>query len=243
MRLVALLGFLGLPAVILAQHAPLINVTRGMPAPSNAYTYGNILYPGGIPNSVNSFAGRLGSTVAGGSYTGVAPGGGGYRGGGHSGGRQRTVVVPYAYPVFYDGGAGYYPPEQQPTNVTVVVPQQPAPQVIINNGYAPETAKPILREYSGEAPSESNLRVYEGPKPRAEAPARSIMDEQATIYLIALKDGSIRQAIGYWTQGDTFHYVTPNSSVNHLSLAIVDRERSVELNAERNLEFDIKAAH
>ena len=59
---------------------------------------------------MNSLAGRLGGTVAGSSYTGVAPGGG-YRGGGHSGGRQRTVVVPYAYPVFYDGGAGYYPPD------------------------------------------------------------------------------------------------------------------------------------
>ena len=33
MRLVVLLGFLGLPAVILAQRAPLSNVTRGMPAP------------------------------------------------------------------------------------------------------------------------------------------------------------------------------------------------------------------
>jgi len=242
MRLVVLLGFLGLPAVILAQRAPLSNVTRGMPAPSNAYTYGNILYPGGIPNAMNSLAGRLGGTVAGGSYTGVAPGGGYRGGGGHSGGRQRTVVVPYAYPVFYDGGAGYYPPEQQqPTNVTVVVPQQSVPQVIINNGYTPETATPNVREYSGGEPSESNLRVYEGPKPKAEAPARSIMDEQANIYLIALKDGSIRQAIGYWTQGDTLHYVTPNSSVNHLSLAIVDRERSVELNAERKLDFDLKA--
>ena len=30
---------------------------------------------------------------------------------------------------------------------------------------------------------------------------RSIMDEKPTIYLVALKDGTIRQAIGYWVQG------------------------------------------
>jgi len=153
-------------------------------------------------------------------------------------------VVPYAYPVFYGGGGGEsYPPEQQPNNVTVVVPQQPAPQVIINNSYVPETAKPSIREYSGNELPESSVRVYEGPKPRAETAARSgqsIMDEKPTIYLIALKDGTIRQAIGYWVQADTLHYVTPTSSVNHLSLGMVDRERSVELNAERQLDFDLK---
>jgi hypothetical protein len=69
------------------------------------------------------------------------------------------------------------------------------------------------------------------------------MDEKPTIYLIALKDGTLRQAIGYWTQGDTLHYVTPDSSVNHLSIGMVDRERSIELNAERKLEFDLKLPH
>jgi len=157
--------------------------------------------------------------------------------------RPRTVVVPYAYPVFYGGGGDYGQEQPQPPNVTVVVPQQPVPQVIINNSYTPDAAKPVMREYSpGDLP-ESNVRVYEGPKPRAEAPAgpyRSIMDEKATIYLVALRDGTVRQAIGYWVKDDTFHYVTPNSSVNHVSVDMVDRDRSVQLNAERNLDFDLK---
>jgi len=213
-----------------------------MIAPSNGVRYGNILFPGGIPPGTNTHAGRLGATIAGGSYTGVAPG--------VPHARQRTVVVPYAYPVYYGGGYGdYYPPEQQqPSNVTVVVPQQQVPQVIINNGYTPETANPVLREYGeGELP-ESGVRVYDGSsKKRAEQPAtrsdRSVLDEKPTIYLIALKDGTLRQAIGYWTQGDTLHYVTPDSSVNHLSIGMVDRERSIELNAERKLEFDLKLPH
>jgi hypothetical protein len=66
------------------------------------------------------------------------------------------------------------------------------------------------------------------------------MDEKPTIYLIALKDGTLRQAIGYWTQGDTLHYVTPEASINHLSGDIVDVERSIELNRERNLDFDLR---
>lgn len=239
MRLITVLAIVGLPALLTAQHVPVINPSRGMTAPQGAYTYGNILFPGGIPSpQMNTHAGRMGPAVSGSiPYTGVPPGTEGRYN------RPRTVVVPYAYPVFY-GGGGYYPQETQPQNVTVVVPQQPPPQVIINNSYVPDTAKPVLREYSpGELP-ESNVRVYEGPsKPRSEPAARasrSIMDEKATIYLVALKDGTIRQAIGYWVQDDTFHYVTPNSSVNHVSIDMVDRERSIELNAERKLEFELK---
>jgi hypothetical protein len=253
MRIITVLAFIGLPALIPAQHVPVINPSRGMIAPSNAYRYGNILFPGGISQQVpaphlNSHAGRLGGVVSGSiPYTGVPPGQQGRFPG-------RTVVVPYAYPVFYGSGYGYggygyegYGQEPQAPNVTVVVPQQPVPQVVINNSYVPDTAKPVLREYSpGELP-ESNVRVYEGPsKPRTESAANSggsIMDQKPTIYLVALKDGTIRQAIGYWVKGDVFHYVTPNSAMNHVSIDMVDRERSVELNAERKLEFDLKLSH
>ena len=173
MRIITVLAFIGLPALIPAQHVPVINPSRGMIAPSNAYRYGNILFPGGISQQVpaphlNSHAGRLGGVVSGSiPYTGVPPGQQGRFPG-------RTVVVPYAYPVFYGSGYGYggygyegYGQEPQAPNVTVVVPQQPVPQVVINNSYVPDTAKPVLREYSpGELP-ESNVRVYEGPSSHA----------------------------------------------------------------------------
>ena len=247
MRFVAVMAFLAVPGLLPAQHVGVINPSRGMQAPAGAYQYGNILFPGGIPSTPNNHAGRLGGNIAGNPYPGIGPGGGrpGHGGPGGGPGRPRTVVVPYAFPVYMGGyyGSGYY--DQQPNNVTVVVPQQPAPTVIINNSYVPETAKPALREYSaGELEESSGIRVYEGTKPRT-APAavpsgRSIMDEKPNIYLIALKDGTVRQALGYWQQGDTFHYVTPESSINHLSVAMVDRERSIELNAERKLDFDLK---
>jgi hypothetical protein len=240
-RLIGVLSLLSFAALLPAQHAPLINPSRGMAPNSNAYRFGNILFPGGTPAPhMNSHAARLGGTISGTlPYTGVMPGQEGRPG------RPRTIVVPYAYPVFYGGGYGGYYQEPQATNVTVVVPQQQVPNVIINNHYTPETAKPALKEYSaGELP-ESGIRVFEGagtPARREAPPAsgRSIMDEKPTIHLIALTDGTIRQALGYWVQGDTLHYVTPDSTVNHLSLAMLDRQRSVELNAERKVDFELK---
>jgi hypothetical protein len=248
MRLSALVVLIALPGAVIAQHAQVINPSRGMQAPAGAWRYGNILFPGGVPAHQNSHAARLGATISGNPpFTGVAPGF--PRPGFPGGGRARTVVVPYAYPVFVGGGGYYdgYGAGAPSTNVTVVVPQQPAPQVIINNSYVPETANPVVREYSQGEPTESSgIRVYEGAKVRTATPpaapknGTSIMDEKATIYLIALTDGTVRQAIGYWQQGDTFHYITPDSTINHLSLAMVDRERSIQLNAERKLEFDIR---
>lgn len=234
MRMAALLISVALAGAAWAQHVPVINTTRGLIPPSNAYRYGNILFPGGIsPPHMNSHAGRLGGTI-GGVIGGVPPHGG------QRGGRPRTVVVPYAFPVFY-GGGGYYQEPQTP-NVTVVVPQQPVPNVIINNTYAPDTGKPTVQ--SSEGVRESNVRVYEGPSSQTAAvvakPARSVLDEKPTIYLIALTDGTVRQAIGYWLQGDTLHYITPETSVNHLSVGMVDRQRSIDLNAQQKLEFDLK---
>src|SRR4051812_46815125 len=105
-----------------------LNPVQPMPAAPNMAPYGNILFPGGRP----SFPSQLGATVRGTPYgygRGVA-GGGAHLGG--PGRHQQTVVVPYAYPVFYgggygggyDGGYGYdgYTQQAPPTNVTVVVP-------------------------------------------------------------------------------------------------------------------------
>jgi len=231
-----------------------------MPAPLNAAPYGNILYPGGFPTA-------LGGTVSGNvPYTGVPQG---YRGNWGGGGRNQTVVVPYAVPV-YGGGYVDYGAQgsQPPTNVTVVVPQQPATPVIINQTFGPDSAptNQDIREYSANDPPESGgLHVYEPnkrsePLPRRQqpqAPSRSVeqaapaaetrpmrsyvRDDQPTIYLIALKDTTVRQAIGYWVEGNTLKYVTPQASINHLSLDMVDRELSVRLNGERNLDFDLKS--
>jgi hypothetical protein len=206
-----------------------------MRPPAGAYRFGNILFPGGIAPHQQTHAGRLGGVVSG---VGVGP-----RGPQFPNQRNRTIVVPYAVPVYYGDPYGYagYGYQQQNPNVTVVVPQQPAPSVIINHNYTPETAKPVMREYSESTPPESGIKVYEGPKPAAETP-RKVEIDKPTIYLVAFKDGNIRQAIGYWIEGADFSYVTPQSKINRVPLDTLDRELSEQLNSERNLEFDLNSA-
>src|SRR5271154_6551231 len=131
-----------------------------------------------------------------------------------------AVIVPY--PVFYGGyfygydpSAGYAQsaPGYSADPNNYASPSQP-PVVIINQGYAPETANPVIRDYS-------NANLPEAAQPN---------DPQATIYLIALTDHNILPAIAYWVDGDTLNYITQDGTQNRLSLALVDREFSKKLN-------------
>ena len=182
---VALLGV----STLAAQRAPVINPGRSIQPPAGAYRFGNILFPGGIAPHQQSHAGRLGGIISGNPFPGVGVGVGGARGP-H---RNRTIVVPYAVPVYYGDPYAYggYPYQQQSPNVTVVVPQQPAPSVIINHNYTPDSPKPVLREYSAtELPESGGLKVYEGStkKPAAAAEPTRAFSDKPTIFLIALKD-------------------------------------------------------
>jgi hypothetical protein len=230
----------------------------GVTSSGGNYGYGNILFPGGVtvnPNGISrpipAPAPHLGSPIS--NYP--PPVGMGSPGGRFPA-RQRTVVVPYAVPMWI-GGAGYgydpYVQPQPPSNVTVIIPQQPTPQVIINPNYIAETAKPLMRDYSStdlpEPGIESGgLRVYDAPTPgRGEEPTRpksavrtvTPVDDKPTIYLIALRDSTVRAAIGYWAEKGTLNYVTPQGTINHVSLDMLDRETTDNLNKQQGLEFDL----
>ena len=246
MRALLVVAVLGV-STLAAQTAPVVRSGPTMQAPSNGLRFGNILFPGGIAPHQQTHAGRIGAVVGGGPFPGAGVGGGGRPG---LPNRNRTIVVPYAVPVYYGDPYGYgYGYQQQTPNVTVVVPQQSTPSVVINHNYSPETARPVLRDYSNSELPESGIKVYEGPRQQSAAPAepaqpetRRAAPDKPTIYLIALKDGTIRQAIGYWIEGSSLNYVTPQSSINNVALDSVDRELSVQLNSERNLEFDLNSA-
>ena len=65
--------------------------------------------------------------------------------------------------------------------------------------------------------------------------------EQQVMFLIAMKDHTIFPAIAYWVEGDTLNYITVQGAQNHVSLALVDRDLSKQLNGERNLPFRLPA--
>lgn len=245
-------------STLVGQHVPVINSGARMQPPVGAYRFGNILFPGGIAPHQRTHAGSIGSVVGGGVVGGIPGRGIGGPRFPHTSNRNRTIVVPYAVPVYYGDPYGYgYGYQQQPPNVTVVVPQQPAPSVVINHNYTPETAKPEMRDYSNRTPSESSssnlpesggLRIYGNsntkPAEEAEAPRKAAAppSDKPTIFLIALRDSTIRQAIGYWIENESLHYVTPQSAINQIPLENVDSALSRQLNAERNLDFDLETA-
>jgi len=165
---------------------------------------------------------------------------------------QRTTIVPY--PVFYGGGYGYgydpnaaYAPgygDQAPP----VINSGAAPSVVINQNFIPQAVNPQVRDYNSNdtAPDQqSGLRLYQNPShPYADAPANTVTrqqvaggNDQPTIYLIAFKDHSIVQALGYWMEGATLHYVSVEHSLNQASIDLIDRDLSQRLNDERGLEF------
>jgi len=160
---------------------------------------------------------------------------------------HRTVIVPY--PVFYGGYSGYapgydpsggYPPDQiAPTN------SNGAPSVVINQNYIPPQANPSVQNYGpGDVAAEPTMRLYQAPASHPYADAldsarRPAVSDQPTLYLIAFKDHSIVQALGYWMENGALHYVSVEHTLNQASLDLIDRELSQRLNDERNVEFKL----
>ncbi|MBV9770009.1 MAG: hypothetical protein JOZ32_10590 [Bryobacterales bacterium] len=175
-----------------------------------------------------------------------------------------TVIVPY--PVYYGGYYGYDPTAAGyangfgPGNAPAYAPGYSddgsqagpgLPSVVINQNFVPPQANPQVREYSGEqqqqqqSQDQSGLKLYQAPPshPYADAAAtQGATGDQATIYLIALRDHTIVQALGYWMEGNTLHYVSAEHTLNQLSIDLVDRDLSQRLNEERHLDFRLPQA-
>jgi hypothetical protein len=119
------------------------------------------------------------------------------------------------------------------------------PPVVINQNFVPPQANPMVREYGpgGTSDDQSSLKMYQAPTPGQSVPAAQPGNpDQATIYLLAFKDHSIVQALGYWMEGSTLHYVTMDHDLNQASLDLIDRDLSQRLNSERGVEFRLPAA-
>jgi hypothetical protein len=135
----------------------------------------------------------------------------------------RTVVVPY--PVFI--GGGYYAPLAGSD-----YGYSPAPVAVVNPDFQPEQVNPTIVDYS-------NTPL---PEPAADTDENGLKDDQPTIFLIALTDHTVVAAIAYWVDGDTLNWVSRDAKPNHMSLSLVDRAFSKQLNDERHVEFKLPAA-
>jgi hypothetical protein len=138
----------------------------------------------------------------------------------------RSVAVPY--PVFIGGGyGGYYgaPSDYGYAN--------PAPVAIVNQDFQTDSVNPSIVDFSNVPPAE----------PAANTDENGLRDDQPTIFLIALTDHTVVAAIAYWVDGDTLNWVSRDAKQNRMSLSLVDRDFSKQLNDERHVEFKLPPAN
>ena len=195
--------------------------------------YGSVLYPGTGHGPNAPFLANAGQHRG---------GGGGVRNGGRAGG---GIV---AFPLYYGSYFGNYydpgsvpPPPQDPGNQ--------APSVVINQTFLPDRPNPVVQDYSDVAPP--GMTLHQGPpgpyqqQDAAPVPSRSRIvngSDEATLYLIAFRDHSIVQALGYWMEGGTLHYVSVEHTLNQASIDLIDKSLTQRLNDERGVEFKLPAA-
>jgi hypothetical protein len=132
---------------------------------------------------------------------------------------------PSSYGSYYDqsaaaaAAAGYAGPQQPSTTIVIISPQaSPVPGAMM---MAPPMGTPA------EAPE------------AAAQPASTDTGDTATHYLIAFKDHSIYSAVAYWVDGDTLHYFTTGNTHNQVSLSLVDRDLTRQLNAGSGLQVNL----
>ena len=124
--------------------------------------------------------------------------------------------------------------------------------MVINQNFVPPQAQSSGARIHGRPAAQqqpdqsSGLKLYQAPPshPYADAAAaqRASAGDKPTIYLIALRDHTIVQALGYWMEGSTLHYVSAEHTLNQLSIDLVDRDLSQRLNDERGAGFPAAAA-
>jgi hypothetical protein len=226
----------------------MIVVTLAAASCAFAQTRGGTMF-GNMINTVPPPGGR-GGFNGGGGYFGGGPGFGGYAGPrvGHPR-HENTVIVPYPvmwgpsyFGGYYDSPAppppAYYP--QEPGYPAYAQQAQP-PVVIINQNFRPDTANPVVRDYSNTPLPEPTLKLYENQSRPGENQQAVVHDDQPTVYLIAMRDHTIFPAVAYWVEGDTLNYITTQGGHNRATLAAVDRDFSKQLNDERHVEFRLPA--
>lgn len=200
--------------------------------PGTQRSFGNVVFPGGsgprlvVPFSVTdpTFLARPGSA-------GRLPRG---SEGLLLGSRRRgssAWLAPYAVPVyvggFYDNpylGDGEAPPPPQPG----YGPQQPNIVVVY-----PPLQQPMVLSPNDDSGTASTGAPAPETQPAAEQPAVP----ESEHYLIAFKDRTIYAAVAFWVDGDTLHYFTAGNTHNQVSLSLVDRQLTQQLNREMGIDL------
>ncbi len=113
----------------------------------------------------------------------------------------------------YGGYGSYGAPNPNP-QVLIISNQAPPPPVIVQSPPAPAVWN--------SGPATTQAKKYEDP-----------------LFLLAMKDGTIRAVLAYWVDGMTVHYVTMDHEQKQTPLSSLDHGLSERLNRERNVTFSL----
>jgi hypothetical protein len=194
---------------------------------------------GSIPNGPHVIQplGALGGAYLGNSYSKPLGGGivvngagssipRGYYGSNMNGRRAKGYSQGFAtYVPNYYAPYSYAPYWETPVEPPVDLPPQP---VIINQYYTTPPPPPgdiatsPSRAAGGSAAGSGDLL----------APAEDY-------YLIAYRNRSIYAALTWWVEGNTLHYVTTQNTHNQAALDLIDLDKTIRLNQDRDIPFSI----
>jgi len=158
--------------------------------------------------------------------------------------RSHGVAFAVPYPVFYGRGDYDYEAPPAPVGPDAAAAYQvqgyeqmtQPPVVIINQYFKPDAPNPVLRDYSNVPLPAPGAQPESQPPPEN---AAATTNDQQVIFLIAMKDHTIFPAIAYWVEGDTLNYITIQGSKNSVSLGLVDRDFSQQINKDRKVDFGL----
>lgn len=189
---------------------------------------------------------RSGGGFRGGGFRGGVGfrGGSGFRGsssrGGFRGGFRgyRGFYGGFGYPYYYGGfydpffwdSSDYYDPYYNSPSYGYADPGY----AVVSNGAWAQQPNVIVEPAPAPAP-EPALRLYPGPVTTPQAPQGQKYEEP--LYLVAMKDGTIRAVLAYWVDGSAVKYVTMDHEQKQAPLSSIDRALSERLNRERNVTF------
>jgi hypothetical protein len=128
-----------------------------------------------------------------------------------------TAYQPSGYSTFdQPASPALYPPPPQES-----APQQP---IIINQYFGSRTA-------TTQTEGDTTTTAQTTPGDPIGAPKN--------YYLIAYKNHNVYSVIAYWLEGDTLHYVTTGNTHNQASLALIDLDQTMKLNADNSVPFSL----
>ena len=151
---------------------------------------------------------------------GVPPNVYGQRSRGYRQGAAFATYVPNYYAPY-----GYGPYWDAPADTPQEAPPQP---VIVNQYYTTPPPPPGDIAISPSRASGVNS-----------AGSGDLLAPAEDYYLIAYRNRSIYAALTWWVEGNTLHYVTTQNTHNQAALDLIDLDKTIRLNQDRDIPFSI----